>query len=135
MSRATTATVDARQLSFDDARQQAVQGAARAVTTGHRHPTTSRQAAEKAAPRAAAQWLRALRYVALTGPVTDFQIAEGAHMSMDAVRPRRGALVSQGYVAAVGEDGLSPSGNAATRYVVTEAGLALLKGLGLEVDE
>ncbi len=122
---------EGRQFSFDDLPHVA----ARSVKTGKDHPATSRQAAEKATPKAGVQWVRALRYVALTGPVTDFQIAEGAHMSMDAVRPRRGALVSQGYVAPVGEDGLSPSGNAATRYAVTEAGLTLLKGLGLEVEE
>ena len=85
-----------------------------------RHSATSRAAAADQTPsKRDTDRQRILDALERLGPLTDEQIGKATGIGMNTVRPRRVDLVRDGLVVAVDQDGVTQSGNRATRWGVT----------------
>ena len=99
----------------------------------HSAPETSRQAAEANAPRSGTQ--RAKVLLALFGArsrhlgLTDDQIAAETGLVGNAVRPRRGELVADGFVEDSGERRSSWMGHPAVVWTITARGALVAREL------
>ena len=84
------------------------------------HSATSRAAAADQTPsKKDTDRQRILDALERLGPLTDEQIGKATGIGMNTVRPRRVDLVRDGLVVAVDQDGVTQSGNRATRWGVS----------------
>lgn len=89
--------------------------------------TTSRVAAEQAAPRTGTQRRRVLAAIQLRGPVTREHIAEWTQLPDNSVRPRVRELLAAGLIAVVPHrHGQSRAGKPAELLAVTQKGYEAL---------
>jgi len=82
--------------------------------------TPSREAAASQTPaKLATDRQRILDALERLGPLTDEQIGKATGIGANTVRPRRVELVRDGLVVAADQDGVTQSGNRATRWGVS----------------
>ncbi len=79
------------------------------TTTGHDHPDTSHEAARRILPKTGTQRRKVLSVVGIA-PLTDEEIGELLKMNPSSVRPRRGELVTMGWLEDSGQRRLTESG-------------------------
>lgn len=91
---------------------------------------TSRAAAAGALPRSGTQRRKVLDAIAVSPDgMTDDEVMEATHVHPNSVRPRRGELVTEGWVVDSGRRRDTDAGNAAAVWVLTDAGRRQLDAL------